>query len=75
MSGKLSYNLILGIPCLDDMDIVPSIIHGHLKYEYEGKMPTIIRDPEPYSFCNLSDFDMEGLDLHCPKFHIVPLEV
>lgn len=57
------------------MDAVPYTIHDHLKFEYEGKIHTIIGDLEPYALCNLVDFNMEGLDLHYPEFQIVILEV
>lgn len=68
LSGKLSYNLILGRPWLHDMDVVPSILHGQLKYEYEGRIHTIIGDLEPYALYNIVDLNIEGLDLNYPKF-------
>lgn len=75
MSGKLSYNILLGRPWLHDMDIIPSTIQGHLKYEYEGKIYIFIGDIEPYTLCNLTNLDIEEVDFNYPKFQIVPLEV
>lgn len=57
------------------MDAMPSIIHGHLKYEYDGNIHTIIGDPELYTLCNLAYLDIKRLDLTCFKFHIIPKEV
>jgi len=50
------------------MDVVPSILHGQLKYEYEGRIHTIIGDLEPYALYNIVDLNIEGLDLNYPKF-------
>jgi len=68
MNGKLSCNLLLGRPWLHDMGTIPSIVHGYLKYEYEGNIHKIIGDPKPYALCNLANLDIEGLDLTYPKF-------
>lgn len=32
MSGKISYNLLLGRPWIHYMDVVPSTMHGYLKF-------------------------------------------
>jgi len=32
-------------------------------------------DMKPYSLCNLVYLDIEGLDLTCPKFQIIPRKV
>lgn len=53
---KLSYNLLLGRPWLYDMNIVPSIVHGIFKFEYQAKVHIVLSDMEPYAFYNVADF-------------------
>jgi len=38
-------------------------------------MHTIIGNPKPYTLCNKSNLDIEGLDLNYPKFCIVPNKI
>ena len=50
MDSKLSYNLLLGRPWLHDMDAVPYIVHGILKFEYQCEVHIVIGDPKPYAY-------------------------
>lgn len=55
------------------MDVVPLTLHGRLKFEYQGKLHTIIGDPEPYASCNVEK--MEEFTMTYPRYKIEPLGV
>jgi len=73
VDSKFSYNILLGRHWLHDMDAVPSIVHGKLKFEYQDEVHIIIGDPKSYSLCNM--VDMEESIMTYPRYDIVPLEV
>lgn len=72
VDSKFSYNLFLVRPWLHDMDVVPSIVHGRLKFEYQGEVHIVLGDPKQYASCNLADF--EDFSMTCPWYKIEPLE-
>ena len=69
---RLYYNMILGRPWIHDMEAIPSSLHGRLKFEYQGKVHTILGDPKPYTLYNV--FDFEDMALLPPLFEIKPLD-
>ena len=72
VDSKLSYNMLLGRPWIHDMEVVPSTLHGRLKFELQGEVHTILVDPEPYALCNAAEF--EEMALVPPLFEIEPLD-
>lgn len=72
VKSKLSYNILLGRPWIHDIEVVPYTLHGRLKFELQGEVHTILADIEPYSLCNVANF--EDMALAPPLFEIKPLE-
>ena len=70
---KVSYNPSLARPWLHDMDVVPSIVYGRLKFKYQDEVHTIIGDPESYALCNVVDF--KEFIMTYPRYKIVSLEI
>ena len=64
--------MLLGRPWIHDMEVIPSTLHGRLKFNYQGKVHTILGDHEPYALCNVVDF--EDMALCLPLFEIEPLD-
>lgn len=55
------------------MDVVPSTVHGILKFEYQGDLHIVIGDPKLYALCNA--IYMEEYTMTSPRYKIIPLEV
>jgi len=54
------------------MDVVPSIVYGILKFEFQGEVHIVLGDPEPYAFCNATNF--KEFIMTYPRYGIEPLE-
>lgn len=52
VEGEMQYNLLLGHPWIEDMEVIPSTLHRCLKYLHKGTVHCIIGDPNPFSHCN-----------------------
>lgn len=48
----LSYNILLGRPCIHDIQVVPSTYHQCLKFPYNGKEIMISIDSNPFQYCS-----------------------
>lgn len=70
--SKLSYNLLLGRLWIHDMDAVTSKVNGRLKFEFQGEVHTVLCDPKPYAFYNVTNF--EEFTMTYPRYEIEPLE-
>lgn len=54
VEGEMQYNIILGIPWIDEMEVdISSSKHGCINYLYEGNTHCIHVDPNPFINCNL----------------------
>jgi len=63
VNSKFSYNILLGRPWIHDMEVVPSTLHGRLKFEFQREVHTILADPKPYVLCNVANFEEMALVL------------
>lgn len=49
IEGKIQYNLLLGYPWIEDMDIVLSTLHRFLNYLHNGMVHCIIGNKNPFN--------------------------
>lgn len=47
----LPYNILLGEPWIQTLNVVPSTYHQCLKFPHQGREVTIPGDPLPFAFC------------------------
>lgn len=64
--------MLLGRPWPHDMDVIPSIVHDILKFEYQDEVHIVLGYPKLYAFCNVVDF--EEFTMTFPRYEIEPLE-
>lgn len=70
IEGSLHYNILLGIPWINEMRCVPSTLHQYFKFIHEGKMCCIKVYPKPFQHGN---FIPSPHDIILSSIHLVEL--
>lgn len=66
MPSPLSYNLLLGRPCLHALGVISSTLHGVVKFVADNQVVTVRADPKAMQLCQIATVDQAAAT---PSFH------